>query len=261
MADNKVKNYFASEKFLQTARMTRKFYDEGLIYKDAATANEYGAILIQNEVGFAMAHQVEMGNETIQSAATGFPDVEVDITDGLVATRAFQKFGFAVPVMSDDPEAAVKVLNLLWSDQEFMDTLTWGVEGTDCVKKDDGTAAFPEGSNGEGLYHTSDFLYGNKLAITPWEGDGADIRERQAAANDAMEMSPYFGFSVDSAPVDTQIVAVKNVVDKYKPGLGAGIYEDVDGTVEAMISEMDAAGMQDIINEYQKQLDAWLAAQ
>lgn len=262
-ADNKVKNFFANEDYINGLKKAREYYEKGYIYKDAATTQDYGTTQIKNGVGAVMFHAVETGNEATMAAGSGFPDVEVDITSAKVATGSFRKFGFAVPVTAAEPEAAVKFLNLLYTDQDVMDTLTWGEEGVDWVKKDDGTATYPDGVTAETVqYHTADFLYGNRLQITPWEGEGADtLRETQKAGNEAMELSPFFGFSVDSSAVAEKVAAVKNVVDQYKPSLSSGVVEDVDGTVQEMLSEMDAAGMQDILAEYQSQLDAWLAQQ
>ena len=260
--DNKIKNFFANEDYLDSLKRVRKYYEAGYIFKDAATAQDYGTTQMRNEVGAVMFHSVELGNKAAMESGMGKPDVEVDITSAKVATGSFTKFGFGVPVTSEEPEAAIKFLNLLYTDQELMDTLTWGVEGVDWAKNEDGTATYPEGVTAETVqYHTADFLYGNRLQITPWEGDGADIREKQIESNAATELSPFFGFAVGTEAVSEKIAAVKNVVDKYKPSLSSGVIEDVEGTVAQMISEMDAAGMQDVIAEYQAQLDAWLAEQ
>ena len=261
-ADDKIKCYFENQKWIDSMKLAREFYEDGLIHKDASTAQDYGNTLIKNGVGAAMSHAVELGNESAVEAATGYPDIEIDIAPAKAATSIFQKFGFAVPVTAEYPKTAIKLMNLIWTDPEFRDTLTWGVEGTDWVKNDDGTATYPDGVTAETVqYHTADFLYGNRLEITPWEGEGADIRDRMKEANEAVESSKYLGFAVDSTNVSEKIAAVKNVVDKYKPGLAAGVYEDVEGTVQKFIDEMYGAGLQDILDEYQSQLDVWLAAQ
>lgn len=259
-SDNKVKCFFENEKWQDSVRMARQLYQDGLIYKDSSTAQDYGSTLMKNDVGAAMVHGVEMGNETTMEANMGYPDTEVDVAACKVSTASFVKFGMAVPVTTVDQDRAVALLNLIWDDPDYRDTLTWGVEGVDWVKNDDGTATYPEGINADNVkYHTNDFLYGNRLETTPWEGDGADIRDRQKAANAELEVSPFFGMSVDTSNVDTTIAALKNVVDKYYPSLCSGTVEDVDGTLKTFIDELYGAGMQDVIDEFQSQLDAWLA--
>ena len=74
-----------------------------------------------------------------------------------------------------------------------------------------------------------------------------------------MERSKFLGFSVSTDEVAETIANVKMVVDQYKPGLMSGSVDDVDAAYKAMIDGMYAAGFQDILDNYQAQLDAWLA--
>lgn len=259
---DKVKSYFGSDEFYQNLLRVRQWYEDGVVNKDSATAQDYGDTLIKNGVSFCNCKQTELGSQAAYAADTGYEGVLKEIAKNKLTTGTFQKFGFAVPVTSDEPEAAVKVLNFLYGNQEFMDTLAWGVEGVDWVKNDKGEAAYPDGVTAEtAQYHTGDFLYGNRLQVTPWEGSGDNIRQEQAEANTQIEKSKYFGFSVDPTNVSSTLAAVKNVVDQYKPQLCSGSVEDVEGTYKEFMSALDAAGINDVIKEYQSQLDAWLAKQ
>ena len=258
---NKVECYFYNEDWQENMRRAKQFYDEGLIYKDAATAQDWGDTLLKNDVGFSYVRLLEEGSIASIEASSGHEVVTATVATRKATTDSFTKFGFAVPVTAKEPEAAVKVMNLLYGDQEVQDTITWGVEGVDYVKNDDGTLTYPEGVTADTVqYHTADFLYGDRLGVTPWEGDGADIRERQQAGNEATEASPFLGFSVDSSEVSSELAACKNVIDQYKPQLSAGTVEDVDATLEQFTSALSAAGMDKILETYQAQLDAWLAS-
>ena len=261
-ADNKIKCYFENEKWLKGIKMVRDWYNKGLVYKDAQTSTESGLTLIRNQVAFCDSSATELGCETQAENTTGFPDLNVQISDAKISTNTFQKFGFAVPVTSKNPEKALELLNLMWEDEEFRNTITWGIEGEDWEVNADGMACFPEGKGPDNTYHTADFFYGNRLEIIPWEGQPVDIRQQMKDANEKTEMSEFFGFTVDSEKVATQVTAVKTVVDEYKPALSAGsLTDDVDGKVAEMIQKMYDAGLQDILDEYQSQLDAWLAEQ
>lgn len=256
---NKVECYFYNEDWLESMKTVKDFYDAGVIYKDASTSQDYGDTLIKNDVGIATVGLLSFGGLANFEAATGYDLAVKELTPALVTTAAFTKFGFGVPVTAEEPEAAVKLLNLLSYDTEVLNTLAWGVKDVDYVEKGDGTLTYPEGvTNDTVQYHTADFLYGNIFAVTPWEGEDPDIREQQKEANGNAELSPFFGFAVDSTPVSTQLAACKNVVDQYKPTLSAGVAGDVDATYEEFKAALDKAGMQDILEEYQKQLDTWL---
>ena len=259
-ADNKVKCFFEHEKWQQGIKLVRDWYEAGLIYKDAQTAQDYGINLVKNDVGFGMIHGVEMGNQALVESQTGSPDVQRDIAACKINTASFTKFGMCVPVSTVDQDRAVALLNLIWDDPEYRDTLSWGVEGVDWERTDKGTATYPEGMSDQNAYHTADFLYGNRLETIPWDSDDADtLRERQKAANAELEISPFFGFAVDGESIADTIAAVKNVVDTYYPPLSAGTVEDVDGQLETFVNELYGAGMQTILDTYQAQLDEWLA--
>ena len=160
--------------------MARDWYESGLVYKDAQTAQDYGTTLIKNEVGCAMFHTVEMGNQALVESQTGFPDVQVDVTPCKVSTAAFTKFGMAVPVTTTDQDRAVALLGLIWDNEEYRNTLTLGVEGVDWERTERNTATYPEGVNENNAYHTSDFLYGNRINTIAWDSEDADtLRDRQ----------------------------------------------------------------------------------
>ena len=262
-ADDKIKCFFEHPKWQAGVKMARKWYEEGLIWKDSATSKDtYGTPLIKNDVAFGIIHGVEMGNAALVESQTGYPDFQIDVTDCKVNTGAFTKFGMAVPVTTVDKDRAVALLNLIWDDEDYRNGIAWGEEGVDWVRNDDGTARYADGKDESNAYHTADFLYGNRLETIPWEGEGQDtLRERQKAANESLEVSKYFGFSIDQTNVADSVTAVKNVFDKYYPQLCTGTAEDVDATLASFVDELYGAGMQTMIDEYQSQLDAWLATQ
>lgn len=45
---------------------------------------------------------------------------------------------------TDVPEAAMKFLNLTYTDADVINLLIYGIEGRDYVKNDDGTVSYPE---------------------------------------------------------------------------------------------------------------------
>lgn len=261
-ADDTVKCYYANEDYKDSLIRAGEWYDKGLIYKDASTAEEYSDSQIKNGVGVAQVKAYEFGWEATAAAATG-TEIVAKFTGAMVqtATASYTKFGFAVPVTAQEPEAAVKFINLLYSENDIHTTLVWGEEGTDWVLADDGTATYPDGAD-SAEYHMNDFLYGDILSLIPWEGSGADLREQQAAKNAETEASKYIGFSIDNTSVANQVTACQNVCNEYKPMISAGVYgANTAAKYDEWMQALEAAGINEIIAEYQSQLDAWLAAQ
>lgn len=259
--DPTVECVYFTEDYKKAVERADKFYKEGLIYKDAATATDYCDALIKNEVCFSVICGSEMGVEKTKVSSTGHELVCVKLAPACIGTSNTYKFGFAVPVCATEPEAAVKFLNLLYTNTDVEDILAWGVEGRDWVKED-GVAKFPEGVTAETVtYHMSDFLNGNQFITTPWVDNGADFRKEQKAAENEATVSKYMGFSFNAEGVENELTACYNVEEQYKKNLASGSTTDVTATLKELQDKMKAAGIDKVVEAYQTQLDAWLAAQ
>lgn len=254
---------YETEQYKAAVIRAGKYYEEGLVYKDAATSADYGDSQVKNGVGSCFTNVIDIGGESQHNAGCGYEMVYkyIEGTESQLATGTFNKFGWGVPVTSKEPEAAVKFINLLYTENKVHETLTYGEEGVDWVRNADGTAAFPNGGDSS-EYHMSDFMYGNILTVPAWEGEGADLRERQAEANAAMKASKYVGFAVNTDPVMSEITAVQNVKTTYKLMLASGAYgSQTEAKYNEFIDALYAAGMQKILDEFNSQLSAWLAEQ
>ena len=71
----------------------------------------------------------------------------------------------------------------------------------------------------------------------------ADIYERWDEYNKTADMSPLFGFVFDSTNVKSEVAAVDNIEPKE--------------TMAKINEELEAAGIQKVIDEMQKQVDVW----
>lgn len=69
--------------------------------------------------------------------------------------------------------------------------------------------------------------------------------------------SPALGVTFDSQPVQNEVAACSNIIDKYMASLMTGSV-DPDETIPKLLDELNNAGYQDIKDELQKQIDAFL---
>ena len=259
-ATDTVMSYYATDDYKEMAERAQNWYNEGLIYKDAATTQDYADSLVKSGAGFAENRAIEIGSLEASQALTGYELIQKDVTSSKLGTSSTQKFGYCVPVTATEPEAAVRYVNFLMTSPELCNLLTWGVEGQNWVLNADGQATYPEGVTADTVgYHTSDFLYGNQILIAPWEGSALDIREQQQAEMDNAERSKYMGFSVDNTGLENTIAACHDVCNQFHPMLDSGSSGDYEKTLEEFNSRLEAAGMNELLAAYQEQLDAWLA--
>lgn len=252
--------YFTDD-FAKMVERTSNWYQEGLIYADAATSQEYGSSLLKS-LGTGLVSQAESGSKGTMEAILGEEVVTIQVCNKEITTESCTKFGYGIPVTAKEPEAAMKFLNLLYTSEDIMNTLTWGVEGRDWVMGDDGYATYPDGVTAETvLYHTSDFLYGNQFITAAWEGASVS-REEQKQLTDECGISKYFGFQLDNTGLENTVTACYNVEQQYLAQLMSGsVGANWESTLAEFQEKLKAAGIDDLIVSYQQQLDDWLAQQ
>lgn len=260
----KVECLYFNDDVREVLKRTYDWYQEGIVYKDAALSKDFGATLLKNGVGCGLITTTEVGGEQATAATTGYDMIvlnPVDESAPMITTGSLTKFGFCVPVTALEPEAAMKFLNLLYTKESGLgNLLSWGIEGRDYVVNEDDLAEFPEGVTADNVpYHIAEFLYGNRLNVTPWIGSDPDVRQIQQAVNDTAEVSPYLGFNLDNTGMEATLTACSNVFEKYKRTLLSGSSsEDFDTYYQKFLDELTAAGIDELVSAYQEQLDTWM---
>ena len=247
---------FESEEYRKMYDRMKDWYDKGYVYKDAATQTDSGSNLVKANVGFSYLAQGEIGMETSQTNMCGMPMTCVKVMTLPISTSSCTKFVWTIPQNSQSPEAAMKFLNMMYTDERIANLLAWGIEDVNYTVKD-GVATFIEGEDANNCaYHTNDFLYGNQFLVLPWEGQEANLREIASEEMENCETSVYLGFSCDTTSLSNELTALSNVISEYRPSVNAGIASEED--YEAFIEKLHNSGLDKVIQTYQEQLDAWL---
>ena len=154
-----------------------------------------------------------------------------------------------------DPEGSTNTLThdaIVMSGQEG-ESYVWN-EGKTSIE-------YPEGLDINTVPYTALYTcgaFGNQFILYPMDANTSEADK--GFMEELIEGSwypPLFGFIPDSTNVSTQVAAVSNVYDQYFKVL---TYGDVnpDEYLPQFLTELEAAGINDIIAEYQTQADAWL---
>ncbi len=252
--DSTIRNSYATEEFKAIYEKMHDWYEKGYVYKDTATNSEMAESLVKSGVAFSYIGNCEEGVETLKSTACGMPMTCVKVRTYPVTTSSLTKFVWTIPNAAREPEAAMTFLDMMFTDARIANLLAWGIEGRD-YEVVDGEARYVNGE--EGAYHSDDFLFGNQFITLPWQGDGADFREKCEAVEAAGTVSPYLGFTADTSSVTNEIGAVTNVISEFKGQVHTGscdpsVYDD-------FLEKLEANGADKIIECYQTQLNDWLA--
>lgn len=255
-SDPTVANNFQTEEYRAMYERMKAWYDAGYVYKDVTTQSEAAEEYVKSNAIFSYFSLSEIGVESAKAAACGMPMTCVKITTLPVTTSSCTKFVWTVPVSATEPEAAVKFLNMMYTDSRIANLLAWGIEGTHYQVKD-GVAYFVDGEDSNNYaYHAADFLFGNQFLVLPWEGQSKTFRDEAKAEMDGAVKSAYLGFSCDTSNMQNELSAVGNAIAEYLPSIDSGIAGESD--YQAFLDKLEKSGVQTIIDEYQKQLNTWL---
>jgi ABC-type glycerol-3-phosphate transport system substrate-binding protein len=263
--DPKVVDFYASSKFTDMTNLARAWYTKGLVMKDAATTTSTAAELMSsgNYFCYVAAYSYPEADTAaaLEAQTGGFKLGAKMIGHAFLDTTSINALTWMVSSTSDVPDAALKFLNLTFTDKDVVNLLIYGLEGRDYVKKDDGTVNYPEGQDSATVPYTAQLscgTLGNFFIMYPMQGTKIESLDWELEQNKNADLSVAMGFVFDSSKVATEYTAVTNVIDQYLPGLSCG---SVDPATElpVFIQRLNEAGLGTIIAEKQAQLDAWFA--
>ncbi|MBE6955237.1 MAG: extracellular solute-binding protein [Ruminococcaceae bacterium] len=251
--DGKVDLYQKQDAYVEQVLLAKKWADNGWVWPDSSLTDTHGDELIGQGVAFSNLQASEIGVEVTKGNAIGYELVCNKICSATITGGAIATWASGIPVTAEEPEAAVYLLNLLYTDAKLMNLITLGVEGED-YEIVDGQA-----KHNEGAYIESDFLMGNNLLLTPGYGNGADHYEKVLADIQAAPLSPYLSFSLDKSDLELVISQLTAVNDQYAATMMCGLYTEAG--YQEYLSKLESAGAYDYLAAVQEQLDAWKAAQ
>ena len=253
-----IKSYFHSDIFQADMARAADLYNKGLIYKDGANTDLEGLDALANGVAFSVLNGTEnLTGQASTDGRVGQPTTNVLLAPQVVTTWNMNMWSYAVPYTAREPEAAVRFLNLLYTDSEIANLFTWGIEGRDFARNDDGTCSVLWGQN---QYFSQYWLHGNSMIIDASEGMGDDYYDQLDDIIHNQVCSKYLGFICDTSSITNELTACNNAKQEYAYGLLAGSVPDYESHYAAFLKQLDDSGMQKILDCYQEQLDAWLAA-
>jgi putative aldouronate transport system substrate-binding protein len=264
--DETVYSIFETPEQEEHIRLMYDWGQKGYIDPDAAlTSFDYNGTFGRGD--FLAFSQPLKGNgikavEMYQANATAeFECVEITMQPKYVVTTHAGGSMFGIPVTSQNPEAAMKYLNLMHSDATLVNLMLFGAEGVNYEKVDDTTVKLTD-QNWYGV-HGGAWTVGNTKLQYVTEGEDPQKNELlQSYADDAIPTASL-GFRFVKDNVADQIAAVDAVVTELANPLMCGQVDPDDAAqgIEALKAQLNDAGMPDIIAEVEAQYAEWKAAQ
>jgi putative aldouronate transport system substrate-binding protein len=162
----------------------------------------------------------------------------------------------AIFAASKNPERAMAFLNLLNTDSYLMTLLEYGVEGVHYNLNDDGLVVFTDERNNYTPWRNG---MGNITLLPSQAGEGKDFfKNTFIPYYSSAKGIPAFGYVFDPASVETELAALANVAGQYALALCAGSVDPATALPE-FLQKLEETGMQKVVDEANKQLDAYFA--
>lgn len=255
-----VTNLFTSEQYKDLVTTMHKWYEAGYVQKDATTTTDNIATLMSSGNSFGWIGNNYPGYPEQQTVSCGCELGTVKLTEAVATSATASTTVLAVTSTSKNPDKAMQVLNLLYTDPVLINLLAYGIEGEhyQFTDAEAGYIGFVDGLDMMTTKYVNKLTIGNGLLYYLEAGNPADLNEATEVFNETATVSKAMGFTYDSAAVSNQLAAVENVAAKYRKGLESGAL-DPETELPKFIAELESAGINDIIAAKQEQLNAWAA--
>ncbi|WP_238327737.1 ABC transporter substrate-binding protein [Paenibacillus gorillae] len=248
-----VLNQFESPEYKSFVSLMREWNQKGFFRKDAATLTDVTADRKAAKVAVLVGGTVKPGGETEMKSLIQKDMLMVGVSQPVLTTSGIIATSTGISKSSKNPERAMMFLNLLYKDKTLYNLIAHGIEGKHYKKIDEQTV---EAIKDGGYDPSSDWEFGNQFNGYYRNGQKPGIWEDTVKLNESAVQSPLLGFSFDPTPIKTEIAQVATITAQYVPLLETGSV-DPEKMLPEFIQKLKKAGSDKIIQELQKQIDAW----
>lgn len=236
---------------LNAARKLHEWYERGYVRKDVAVAIDSAEELAEGKYGVWL-ETYKPGIVRQRKLLTGNDVYAVQIGKPFMTTGAGNGAMTGINSNSEHPLEAIKLLELVNTEPDILNLLTYGIEGINYIKKSDNVA-----ERTDKIFSNSTWLFGNQFIIYTDSEDDEDIWEETQRINDSARKSPLMGFRPDTAEIKTELAGCKEILGKYNV-IGNGTI-DPDVYWQDFDRDLDEAGSEKIKRVLEKQISKFLS--
>jgi len=258
---DKIVNLYETDDYKQMVTTLHDFSNKGYLNKDAAILNENYWDLVKTQMSFAsVISQHELIGEEY-TPSTGVNLELVTLGKAMKTTAYTDSFLWHIMATSEKQDAAMKFLNLLYTDADVENLICNGIEGKHYVLTEEGKCTYPEGIDAANSTYAPNigWVMPNGWLTKEWVGGVDGYAKKLSAYNDHATVSPAFGFIFDSSNVANEVTACSNVVKQYCVSVEENGEVDVEASIKELNEALEDAGIDKIIQEKQLQYDKFLS--
>ncbi len=263
--DNTLNYILDMEDFREFCHLMKDMADKGCWPQDVLSSTTDRQDTFLNGTGATMFWNIGTcqiyGNQALQE----HPDWDVHLgciipTEIGFGSTKYINGGLGVNVASKNIERTLACINLMCTDQRIQELTDYGIEDKDWWRVGENQAQRNPDfspSNWWG-WRNQNFILDNYYE-NPTQVDD-DYEKWNALSLEYLRPARDLdGFTFDSSVVSTQYAAVEAAMGTYWYPLCNGLVDDVDATIEEFKAALEYAGMQDIMDAMQEQVDTFVA--
>ncbi|MDD3279064.1 MAG: ABC transporter substrate-binding protein [Lachnospiraceae bacterium] len=249
----------------EMAKYAEKWQKEGIIWKDVLTDKlDHNSLINQGKlIAGTGTHEFSTQNRPWVEENAHWDYAEL-YPDGLFANRTPLANAMCISATSENPERTLMFLNMIETDQKLYDMVQYGIEG-ETYQLDGEMAAYPDGMDSA----SSNYMeWGGQWALwkpqfmRPNASYGPEFWTKEAefaASKDVNVVSPLDGFCFNAENVTTEAAQRNQIFGDSDKLINVGLAGDYKEAIDTLKKDTEAAGLQTLLEEYQKQVDEYLA--
>ncbi|RKP53090.1 extracellular solute-binding protein [Cohnella endophytica] len=251
--------------YLEASKKTKQWYDDGILNRDAMIDKEDGASQWRNgKTLFTMtSHEWAF-------ADPGFSDPSFKhqmaflYPDKKFVNRTALANVLAINRNSQHADRVLRFLDMMETDQVLYDLVQYGIEGK-TYKLNGDVAEYPDGMD----FTTSNYMeWGGQWAfwkpqfMRPNQTYPKDfwVKEAEFASLPVNVNSPVDGLFIAEDNIKNEVAKRDQAYEEFGKPIEFGVVKNVDGSVKDYIEKQKKNGLDKIMAEAQKQVDAYLAS-
>lgn len=250
--DGKVADPFDTR--LPQYKLMREWYEKGYFPADVSTLTDDTALIQAGKI-FNCYNRYLPGVDAKFNLTHNYEVIVIPTNNPLISRTSVQSAMTSISATSKNPERAIKLIELLETDQYLLNLICYGIEGRDYEKDPENENRMNRSSD---AYYVAEFMVGNQLLAYLQPSYEDTVWEETDAANKAAPVDPNNGFSFDQTPVKAEITNLESVSKEFDTILNNGL-DDPEATYQKVKEKKELAGKEKVMEEIQKQYDAWAA--
>lgn len=240
---------------LEGYKLSRKFYNDGLVKPDILTNNADYIQRLKNGQTFCSFIPLKPGKAAELFKNTNYEFDQSYVIEAYKTITAGTGSMAAISATSKNPVRVARFLELLNTDEYLYNLIMFGIEGKHYnLIKDKVVEIIPDGGY---TMAGSQWTLGNVYLSYTTVEENPDKNKLLKEFDDSADAHPLSGFKFVTTNVQPQLAACQAIDKQYEAQVCLGALEP-EPIVKKYLEELKIAGLDDIKAELQKQLNEFL---